>query len=142
MKRTKLIAAVLLALTTMGAAPAPMDYVARLLALRGQSYFTLDCQKYIVAAKLHRDCGRAKGMFNGCDGDMEVIAEVPTLDDVNVASLQPGDVLAFNQKHVAAYVGHGQFMDSDTRHNGVGTMQPIKGDAWFSGPVRIVRWKK
>lgn len=130
------------ALPTIGAIKAPMTYVERLKFFRGESYWTLNCSGYIRTAKKHASCGGAAGMFNGCKGDMDVIAEYKSFDQIPVSTLKPGDVIAFNRMHVAAYIGDGQFYDSDTRHNGVGPMQYVKGDAWFSGPIRIMRWNR
>lgn len=121
-----------------------LDYLSTLHDLRGTSYWTLQCSTYITTAKhFGRHCGAAEFWKNGCGGALATVAEVPSLAAVPVDSLQPGDVLAFHGVHVAAYVGNGHFMDSDPTHNGVGDMTPnaIKNDGWFTGKVKILRWK-
>lgn len=122
----------------------PTGYVARLQALRGTPYLTLDCARYICAAKRHSHCGSA-AIFSGCNGDMTLVKQVSTLAEAEALPvLQPGDVADFHGVHVAAYVGNGQWMDSNPDHSGVGTMdkQPNPHDLWYTGPVRILRWNK
>jgi hypothetical protein len=136
---------ILLLLTVLpltGAVNAPSSYLERLKFFEGESYWTLNCSAYIRIAKLHKSCGGAAGMFNGCYGDMTVIAEYKSFHQIPISVLKPGDVIAFNRTHVAAYLGQGQFLDSDPKHIGVGAMEYTPSDPWFAGPVRVVRWNK
>jgi hypothetical protein len=133
---------VLTVLPMIGAVKAPSSYLERLKFFRGESYWTLNCSAYIRTANLHKSCGGAAGMFNGCRGDMTIIAEYKSFLEIPISVLKPGDVIAFNRAHVAAYIGQGEFMDSDPRHYGVGPMEYTPGDPWFAGPVRVVRWNR
>jgi hypothetical protein len=135
---------ILLCLSLCGCGTSQADYVSTLKALRGTSYWSLQCSAYITAAKhFNRHCGAADFFHNGCGGALETVAVVPSIKAIPVAELHPGDVIAINGVHVAAYVGDGKFMDSDPVHGGVDEMTPnaIHGDTWFSGQVKILRWK-
>ena len=141
MKTTILIGAIVLAIF---ASQQRDDYVDRLVDLAGTPYAQLNCSAYICAAKRHAPCS-ALSMYWGCDGALEIVAEYAdhTLIDQNL--LQPGDVAAIKGIHVVAYVGGGVWMDSDVKHGGVNPinlwMEPMD-DPWFSGRVRILRWKQ
>lgn len=137
---------IVLCLTMAGCSRSGSDvsYVEMLKALRGTSYWQLQCSSYITAAKrFNRHCGAAEFWQNGCGGALAEVTEVDSLRHVDVAKLEPGDVIAFHGVHVAAYIGDGKFMDSDPVHGGVGYMTPnaIPGDAWFNGQVKILRWR-
>jgi hypothetical protein len=109
MKLIKLIT--VLALAAAGIASTPADYVTRLRMFNGTPYKTLNCATYIETAKRARHCG-ARGMWDGCDGQMAVIAEFTSKNQIVTADLQAGDVLDFHAAHVVAFVGDG-FMDSE-----------------------------
>lgn len=137
---TLLVVALSLSLTSMR--PVPQTYIDRLKGLRGTPYAELDCAQFINAAhQPNLDC-TSQDMYKGCFGTMAVVADVPTVDEAERLNLQAGDVLDFHGVHVAVYVGDGQYMDSDPAHGGVGDMKVRNPDAWFQGPVRILRWKR
>ncbi len=115
------------------------SYLARLKKLAGTPYNKLNCSAYLCAARRHSPCSAA-GIYAGCDGDLEVVAEVASLRETGSLALRPGDIIAFHGEHVAAYVGAGMFMDSAPEHDGVGMMKP-GADRWFDGPIRVLRWK-
>ena len=70
-----------------------------------------------------------------------MVQYVLSFEDVDTCKL-PGDVAAFHGVHVAAYIGKGNWMDSDYRHGGVGVMRPNRRrGGWFYGKVKILRWK-
>lgn len=119
------------------------SYLDMLKSLRGTSYWTLQCSTYITTAHHFHHCGAAGFWKDGCGGALAVVEQKRSLNEINPAELQPGDVLAFHGVHVAAYVGNGKFMDSDPNHDGVGDMTPdaIHGDLWFNGQVKVLRWK-
>ncbi len=119
------------------------DYLSRLVNLEGTSYWTLQCSTYITTAKQFRHCGASEFWDSGCGGALVTVTELPGYGAINPAKLQKGDVIAFHGVHVAVYVGNGQFMDSDPNHGGVGPMTPnaLPGDLWFTGRVKILRWK-
>ena len=118
------------------------DYIDRLVDLAGTPYSQLNCSAYICNAKGHKPCS-ALAMYSGCDGALEIVAEYADRSMIDQTQLQPGDIADFNGVHVAAYIGGGVWMDSDTTHGGVGPinlwMKPLS-DPWFSGHVRILRW--
>jgi hypothetical protein len=119
-------------------------YISNLLDLKGTSYWKLNCSQYITRAKGFRSCKAPQFFADGCDGALALVEERQSLRDIRTADLKAGDVLAFNGVHVAAYVGGGEFMDSDTNHGGVGKMTPyaIPNDPFFTGPVKVLRWKR
>jgi len=117
------------------------DYVTRLQSMRGTSYWTESCSQFICVAKRHAQCSALR-MWSGCGGDLDVIQEVESFAKLNLGSLRAGDVLDFRGVHVAAYIGHGEIMDS-VPERGVGTLSPSEtSDSWYSGKVRILRWRK
>lgn len=120
-----------------------VSYVEMLKALRGTSYWTLQCSSYITEAHHFHHCGAAGFWQDGCGGALATVAVVPNVKAIPVDQLHPGDVIAFGGVHVAAYIGDGKFMDSDPMHGGVGDMTPnaLPGDAWFKGQVKILRWR-
>jgi len=134
--------ALILSLFSLSFAPAPRNYLESLVMLKGTDYWTLNCSQYICTAKHHRNC-KAEGFWErGCDGDALVVQDVASFDDVDASKLLPGDVAAFHGVHVAVFIGNGTWMDSDSRHDGVGIMSPNRRKGgWFRGGVRILRWK-
>ncbi|HEV3206024.1 MAG TPA: hypothetical protein VGZ28_03655 [Terriglobales bacterium] len=81
----------------------------------------------------------AQQLWDGGDGQLQVVQAQARFEDVIVEDLQEGDVIAFHGVHVAVYT-HGAFMDS-TPENGEGRLQYRSGDRWYVGPVRVLRWK-
>jgi|HubBroStandDraft_6_1064221.scaffolds.fasta_scaffold1070298_1 hypothetical protein len=134
------IAAILLALVST---PRRDKYVDRLVDMAGTPYSEMTCSAYICTAKRHAPCS-ALSMYSGCDGTLEIVAQYADRSMIDQTLLQPGDIADFNGVHVAAYIGGGVWMDSDIDHGGVGpidlSMEPLC-DRWFSGQVRILRWK-
>lgn len=143
MKRLSLIFVVLSMFAMNGCGGDVLNYLDALKALRGTSYWTLQCSAYITTAKRFHHCGAAGFWSTGCGGALAVVDSADSFDRLNKTVLQPGDVIAFHGVHVAVYVGGGEFMDSDPVHNGVGDMTPnaIPGDMWFVGKVKVLRWK-
>lgn len=142
MRRALGVAAVLLAALTFISAK-PLNYIERLFAFEGIPYYELSCSQYIMHAARHSDC-LADCVWDGAHGEMELVADYPTLRAIDYSTLNPGDVAAFHGVHVVAYLGDGLWMDSDPQHNGVARIRledKNKLDPWFSGRVRILRWK-
>jgi hypothetical protein len=102
------------------------------------TYLDQPCGKY-VCARAHRPTLSAQEIWDGANGKLRVVQAQAQFEDLISDSLQEGDIVAFHGVHVGVY-HHGQFMDSDPRHHGPGPMQYSASDAWFSGPVRILRW--
>lgn len=140
--KTISLVALALSLSFLTSCDANTGYLGRLLSLKGTPYLTLDCARYICAAKKHSHCG-SRDIYSGCNGSMAVVAEVKTLAEVQqLPNLQPGDVVDFHGIHVAAYIGEGKFMDSNPDRNGVDNMplNPNPFDPWYNGPIRVMRW--
>jgi cell wall-associated NlpC family hydrolase len=117
------------------------QYLQALNDLRGTPYSELQCSSYICAAKKHRSCS-ATQFWEGCQGAMELEQQVPDFSKLDLSRLEAGDVVAFGGVHVGVYVGNGHWMDA-TPERGVGEMTlPLNHfDPWYSGAVRILRWK-
>ena len=145
-RSTRLIllsAGMALSVFSLSFTPAPRNYVESLVMLNGTDYWQLNCSQYICAAARHRYCTARNFWEHGCDGDAFVVQDVPSFGDVDSSKLLPGDVASFHGVHVAAFIGNGTWMDSDNRHNGVGTMRPNRRKGgWFYGEVKILRWKR
>lgn len=138
-KTKQAIAALVLGVSALSGSPA--DYLTRLHVLAGNSYSAFTCSTYIETAKRIGHCGAA-GMFSGCNGQMNVIAEFASTSEINFSTLHAGDVLDFGGRHVAAFAGDA-VIDSDPSHDGVGKidLRTKSRDPWFAGPVRVLRFK-
>jgi hypothetical protein len=117
------------------------QYLRALNDLRGTPYSELQCSSYICAAKKHSSCS-AKQFWEGCGGAMEREQQVADFSKLDTSRIEAGDVVAFAGVHVAVYVGNGHWMDA-TPERGVAEMSlPLNSfDPWYSGAVRILRWK-
>lgn len=116
------------------------NYVSHLLALEGVPYERLNCSQYICLAKLRPHC-RSAEIYGGCDGALELVAEVRSIHEIDYSRLHAGDIAAFHGVHVAAYISGTTWIDSDPEHGGVEVMKARLGDPWVKGPIRILRWK-
>jgi hypothetical protein len=105
----------------------------------GPTYLDETCSQ-LVCRRAHRPELTAQELWDGGEGQLQVVQAQPQLEAVIVEDLLEGDVLAFHGVHVAVYT-HGDFMDS-TPERGPGLMQCRSGDRWYAGPVRVLRWKK
>src|SRR5271157_1173462 len=112
MRKLTIIAALVACLSCASCTTADLPYVEMLKALRGTSYWTLQCSSYITAAHRSRHCGAAGFWNDGCGGELAVVAEANGFDGIDRSVLRDGDVISFHGVHVAAYVD-GKFMDSD-----------------------------
>jgi hypothetical protein len=117
------------------------EYVSRLLAMEGTPYLRAPCSTFICQAKRHPRCSAAE-MWLGCAGELTIEQEAVSFASVNASELQPGDVVSFHGVHLAVYVGGGVWMDS-IPERGVGrlTTPPNPMDLWYSGRVKILRWR-
>lgn len=134
----------LLATFTVFAAPitphTSNSYLERLLSFEGRSYSALNCSGYICYAKHHAQC-RAAEMWTGCSGDLLVVQEVSSFRGLRLSSLRACDVIDFGGIHVAAYLGSGEFMDSTPERGVARFTAPNLSDSWYSGHVRVLRWR-
>jgi len=124
-----------------GGAERQAQYLRALNDLRGTPYSELQCSSYICAANKHSSC-TAKQFWEGCGGAMELVQEVADFSKLDTSRMDAGDVVAFAGVHVAVYVGNGHWMDA-TPERGVAEMSlPLnRFDPWYSGTVRVLRWK-
>jgi hypothetical protein len=105
----------------------------------GPTYLDETCSQF-VCHRAHRPELTAQQLWDGGNGQLQVVQAQAQLEDVIVEHLLEGDILAFHGAHVAVYT-NGDFMDSTPEH-GEGRMQYRAGDRWYAGPVRVLRWKK
>lgn len=104
----------------------------------GPAYLDETCSQF-VCRRAHRPEFKAQELWDGADGQLQLVQAQPQFEDVILDHLQEGDVIAFHGVHVAVYT-HGGFMDSTPEH-GESRMQYRAGDQWYSGPVRVMRWR-
>ena len=101
-------------------------------------YLDETCSQF-VCRRVKRPELTAQQLWDGGDGQLQVVQAQARFEDVIVEDLLEGDVIAFHGVHVAVYT-HGDFMDS-TPENGEGRVQYRAGDRWYAGRVRVLRWK-
>ena len=127
----------------------PKSYVDTLRSYEGKAYLEETCSALICDA--HQHSGKAdvrctaEELWEGCGNKLVNVTEAASLAKVDWSKVNPGDVLAMNGVHVAAYLGDGQCIDSDPMHGGVrevslASLIEKKNDPWFSGAVRVQRW--
>jgi hypothetical protein len=137
--------------------PYPNDYVTRLQYLTGwasRGHYGFNCSALITNA--HGDSYLTEREFwTGAHGRVSLVAEFADRYQIDEQQLHAGDVAVFQGPtaspylgrglHVAAYLGKGTWIDSDTRRGFVAQF-PLIGvpdsDPWFKGKVRIVRWNR
>jgi hypothetical protein len=136
--------------------PLPVNYVARLKMLEHwdtEPDDGLNCSGFISNAhseKFHRSSDFYLNTFD----DLDLIAEVRNRRQIDESILSPGDVAAFEGPdwpraarvgvHVAAYLGHGSWVDADSRRGYVEQFRMSDKDSTdqlFTGHVRLYRWK-
>jgi|ERR1700730_10338544 hypothetical protein len=104
----------------------------------GPIYIDETCSQF-VCRRAKRPELTAQQLWDGGEGQLQVVQAQAQFEDVIVQDLLEGDVVAFHGVHVAMYT-HGDFVDS-TPENGEGRLQYRTGDRWYAGPVRVLRWK-
>jgi hypothetical protein len=129
--------------------PFPIDYTSRLRMLAGWNTEVgdgLNCSGFLSNAHGER-FRSSQDFFANRFNDLDLLNET-TLRSIDESRLQPGDVAAFegakSGSHVAAYLGRGVWIDADSRRGDVSTWQlsaKSASDAFFSGRVRLYRWK-
>lgn len=129
------------------------SYTARLVLLQGwssQGYYGFNCAGFITNAHSSAYMSE-RAMYAGGKGQMHLVAEFASRYTLDETKLQVGDVAAyrgrysFEGQHVAVYMGHGTWIDSDSRRGHVATyrLQDVpSNDEWFMGTVRIQRWNQ
>lgn len=129
--------------------PIPMSYVHRLEYLNGYAGF--DCTTFLcVAHGTTTDYPKGEDFYRSTVSRFfKVVAVFPDVAHIDESKLQPGDVAAFlgndgRGRHVVAFLRSGLWTDSDYRRGTVAefSMQTKNtSDDWFTGKVRILRWK-
>jgi len=70
------------------------------------------------------------------------ILDTPSINALDHSRLKPGDLaVTKGGEHVMAYLGDSLWIEADPLAHGVITVRaPSQKNAWFHGPMRIVRW--
>jgi len=70
------------------------------------------------------------------------ILDTPSINSLNHSRLLPGDLaVTKGGEHVMAYLGDNLWIEADPlAHRVITVSAPSQNDAWFHGPMRIVRW--
>lgn len=152
--------------TTLGilkvVCPYPRDYVKRLQWLKGaptEGIIPIDCGGFIANAKGIRapwgavsyfDLPRSMGASKGKPTSPRLLVTTyASKADINESALLPGDMAQFTDDngeavHVIAFLRPGLWIDADYRRGNVAEFalsSKPSSDPWFSGHVRILRWK-
>jgi hypothetical protein len=145
----KLISFMLVSVVVAFFQPKASSYTDALRSYNGAGYLDVTCSALICKAHNHISKNEvhcmARQMWEGCEGNLTKVTEAESLEKLDWSKAKPGDVLAVNGVHVIAYLGDGQFIDSDPLQSGVqevsiSTLLGKKNDKWFTGPVRVERW--
>lgn len=136
--------------------PFPVNYLARLNMLDHwdtEPGHGLNCSGFISNAHSEKFHLSSDFYLNTFD-DLTLIDEVGNRYRINESHLAPGDVAAFEGPdwpraarvgvHVAAYLGHGLWVDADSRRGYVEQFRMADrdpADQLFAGHVRLYRWK-
>jgi len=85
----------------------------------------------------------AKALGEGYDGRTRLITIAPTLNTLNYSMLKPGDLgVTEHGIHVMAYLGDRKWIGADPGEKRVTIFKiPEKRNAYFSTPMKIMRWK-
>ncbi len=116
--------------------------VAAMESLETSDYARMTCSEFICSAHGIGHVCSAADFWNGCGGRLTIVGEFANAKEA-IGAARPGDVIVFQAGHVAGYVGGGELMDS-TPERGVSrrSMNTLnRFDLWYSGAVRIARWK-
>jgi hypothetical protein len=126
----------------------PMSNVTRLEWLNG--FEGLDCTSFLIIAHGDRQFIDGDEWYrNANPKKFAVVRTFASRDDIDESQLQPGDIAAFvgrdgKGRHVAAFLHAGLWIDSDYRRGNVDAWDMsthLPNDDWFSGEVRILRWR-
>lgn len=128
------------------------SYEQRLSWLSGWSsagYYAFNCSGLIAYAH-GDDWTNERVMYAGNNSKFTLIKEFDGKDSIDESILAPGDVVVFEGHndmyigvHVVAYLGHGTWIDSDSRRGYVTKYrmsQKSDSDPWFVGKARAYRW--
>lgn len=132
--------------------PYPVNYAQRLSTLAGwpaEPGDGLNCSGFISNAH-SSPFRKSYEIYANTFDDMNLLGEAEGVSVVDESKLAIGDVAAFHGPsparagvHVAAYLGGGLWIDSDSRRGVVAKFRLSEKttDPWFAGRVRLYRWK-
>jgi hypothetical protein len=88
------------------------------------------------------DC-TAKDFMDGYRGFTWPVLTTPSLNALDHTRIAPGDMAVTNSGlHILAYAGDQHWIEADPHVGQVVTVTaPAPGNAWFTGPMKIVRWQ-
>jgi hypothetical protein len=111
------------------------------LATRGLT--TLDPALMRESLSLYWHRTTAKVIGEGYAGRTDTVTTCPTLNALDYSLVQPGDLaVTAGGDHVMAYLGNRTWIAADPGVDKVTTFTiPEQRNAYFSTPMRIVRWK-
>ena len=144
-----IIAAGSVAHSSMAFLPGP-TYVMRLRLMNGwasRGYYGFNCSGYLSNA--HGEHFMNERQMYAGNAKLHMVKDFSDRYHVNESELQVGDIGAFQGPagfvglHVAAYMGNGIWIDSDSRRGYVAEYKlgdKPSDDQWFMGRVHIMRW--
>jgi len=112
-------------------------------ALASQSIYTLNPRLIRESNSLYWNDTTAKVIGEGYFGRTYEITICPSLNSLDYTQLLPGDLaVTTDGTHVMAYLGNKTWIAADPGEGKVVSFTiPEKNNAYFSRPMRIVRWK-
>jgi hypothetical protein len=136
--------------STRAAFPYPSAYLTRARWLQG--YKGLNCAGFVLNAhgdKTLSTLGALQDtapLYNGLNGKLKTVSNLKSKNEINEEHLRAGDVVFFGgaNGHVVLFLEPGRWIDSDFRRGTVKefSLQEKTNDTWFSGNVRVLRWKE
>lgn len=129
----------------------PLPYVLKLRVLNGwqsRGLGSVNCSGLITAAH-GSEFLESYEIYQG--KGVRLVTSLPSVYAIDERILEPGDIAAFEGTdprypkgvHVAAYLGRGRWIDSDSRRGYATTYSMSEkkaNDPWFAGSVRIARF--
>jgi len=112
-------------------------------ALVAEGFSTLNSTLLRESGALYWNDTTAKVIGEGYSGRTVLVTTCPSLNTLDYSLVQPGDLaVTENGVHVMAYLGDKAWIAADPEEGKVTRfVVPEKGNAYFSMPMRIVRWK-
>jgi hypothetical protein len=88
------------------------------------------------------DCS-ARDLGEGRNDLTVPVLETPSINDLDHSRVTPGDLaVTKGGEHVMAYVGDNVWIEADPlAHRVIIVRAPSRNNAWFHGPMTIVRWR-
>ena len=114
-----------------------------MIALAARGFTTLNPALVRDSLSLYWHRTTAKVIGEGYAGRTDTVTTCPTLNALDYSLVQPGDLaVTAGGDHVMAYLGNRTWIAADPGVNKVTTFTiPEQRNAYFSTPMRIVRWK-